>query len=416
MSIVLAGRAAWLPLFSNRSFMAIWLSRGLASIGEWVGAQVALMALVYYLTDSAWAVSVLQSIHAVPVLLLAPLVGVLLDRWDRKTTLMLAHLTRGALFFTLAFTNDLPRILLTYLGVNLAMLFFVPGTSAILPGIVGRQQLVAANSLTSTTSNIAMVFGASLGGAIILWAGIPVALAVDGICSVVAGLGIGLAVVPPIRDTAGASISRFAQELVAGARYMARNRLVAAVVAMNALMAMGTGAINTMAIVFASRTLGAGPAEYSMLLTASGLGALTGTLLVVGWSGRARPRQTFNLGFALLAVAVVSISLSRTVPVAAAAYFIAGLGQVGVNIMANVMVQQSSADRYLGRVFGFMQMVRHAASFLAVASAGWFSELVPVEMVLLVIGVVMVGSATLSFRLVHQRPAQSAVTRKASLE
>ncbi len=401
MSMALAGRASWLPLLSNRSFLALWGSRALTGIGEWVGAQVALSALVYLLTDDARMVALLQSIHAVPVLILAPMIGVLVDQWDRKTTLMAAHFVRGILFFTLVFTDDLPRILITYLFVNLAMLFFVPGTSAILPSLVGRRQLIAANSLTQTTSNVAMIFGASLGGAIIYWAGIPVALAVDGTCSMLAAAGIYLIQVRPHPSSGQVTAGRFWRELIAGGRYTLRRPIIGLVVVMTSMMAMGSGVINTMAIVFTRRALGAGATEYSMLLTACGVGALIGSTIVIGWGGQAQPHRTYNLGFALLAAAVIGISLSRAFPLALAGYFLAGLGQVGVQIMGNVMVQQLSDDEFLGRVFGLMQMVRHGASFLAVFVAGWFAEIIPVEMVLLITGGLMLASAASSFALLR---------------
>lgn len=423
MALPQRGPEDWLPLLSNRSFMALWLSRALTGAGEWVG-QVALMALVFQLTASSTWVAVLQSIHAVPVLLLAPIVGVLIDHWDRRLTLMIAHLVRGLLFLTLAFAGDLPQILVTYLAVNLAMLFFVPGTSSLLPSLVGRQQLVAANSLTSTTSNVAMIFGASLGGAIIFWFGIPVAIALDGVCSIVAAAGLSLVVAPAMPRPVSVTVGRFWRELVDGARYTTRNGIVAAVVLMTAMMAVGSGAINTLAIVFAGRVLGGGSTEYSAMLTACGIGALFGSLLVIKAGFNIPPHRVFNVGFLVLACAILLISASSYLPAvglfhltavdqgpafalplqlaaAALAYLVAGMGQVAVSIMGNVMVQSATRPQFLGRVFGLMQMVRHATSFLSVALCGWSADHIPVQVVILALGVVSLVSAGLSFKVVR---------------
>jgi hypothetical protein len=145
---------------------------------------------------------------------------------------------------------------------------------------------------------------------------------------------------------------------------------------------------------------------------------------VIGGGNKFAPTRVFNAGLSLLAVAILAISFSSYLPstdlsmmifgagadwlalrtnlaAAGLAYLLAGAGQVAVSIMGNVMVQDATHNRYLGRVFGLMQMVRHAASFLAVALCGWGSDHIPVQTVILILAIITIASAAISLRFVR---------------
>src|SRR5262249_4662002 len=136
---------AVLPLRNQPTYRRLWTARTVSQWGDTVNV-VALALLVFKLTGSGLGVSGVVAAAIAPVLLLAPVAGVVVDRLPRVTVMVAADLARMALALVLvAAHGHLFVVYAVAFGMSAATVFFNPAASATLPSIVGEDELVAAN-------------------------------------------------------------------------------------------------------------------------------------------------------------------------------------------------------------------------------------------------------------------------------
>lgn len=145
----------------------MWAARTISQWGD-VAASVALALLVFQLTGSGLGVSALVAAEILPVLLLAPLAGLVVDRLPRRTVMVAADLTRAMLAGALPLVaDDVRAVYAMAAGMSAASVFFNPAAGAVLPDLVRRNQLVAANSGIWTTAVLSQIVLAPITGLVI---------------------------------------------------------------------------------------------------------------------------------------------------------------------------------------------------------------------------------------------------------
>ncbi|MEU4746252.1 MFS transporter, partial [Actinosynnema sp. NPDC023658] len=144
------------------AFRRLWIAGFVSEIGDWV-LLVALPVYVYQRTGSTAATATTFVVALLPSLALSPLAGVLADRWDRRRLMLVVSLAQAVTLLPLL-TGDLVLVnVVTAVQAGLAALF-EPAKNALLPTLVPREQVPAANGLVGLNGNLARLVGASLGG------------------------------------------------------------------------------------------------------------------------------------------------------------------------------------------------------------------------------------------------------------
>jgi MFS family permease len=366
-----------------------------SNAGDWVN-YVALTALVWELTGSAWMVALLRACHAVPLLLLGPFSGVFVDRWNRKITLVAADLLRAGLVLLFPLVHDVGAILLITLAFNVVSTFFSPAKNALIPQIVGRDRLLAANSLSSTTQNMAMVIGPALGGAILAFGGTPAAFYFDSFTFLFSAVAIVSMATPGASPRELGQAANAWQELREGLRFASSHAPVRAALLLEMAMMMGWGSINVLAVVIAEKLLGGGSTEYGLLLTSIGVGSLAGALLAGGIGGRLGLRRFFPLGFLVTGLAITDLAGSKTLMAASAGYLFAGVGRMAVEVAATTIYQKAVPDRLRGRVFSLRHMATHTVILIANQLAGFFTDAASLAPILAAAAAVQLACGLLS--------------------
>jgi DHA3 family macrolide efflux protein-like MFS transporter len=132
------GRVAYGRLFRNRNFVALWLGQTVSFIGDYF-YFLAIPIMVEKLTGSALAVGLSVIASTLPTLLLGPIAGVFVDRWDRKRTMIVADVLRGLLVLACLLVKTPDQVWVYYIvGFLMACVsrFFFPAQNAVLPLIV----------------------------------------------------------------------------------------------------------------------------------------------------------------------------------------------------------------------------------------------------------------------------------------
>jgi MFS family permease len=204
-----AGTAIYGRILHNRSFVALWLGQTVSFIGDYF-YWLAIPIMVEKLTGSALQVGLSVIASALPMLLLGPVAGVFVDRWDRRRTMMIADIVRGLLVLVCLVVMT-PEQVWIYYAIAFLMScvsrFFFPAQNALLPLIVpDKADLLAANGLMQIVQTAGFLIGPALAGfSIGVW-GEQVAFVADSVTFFVSAAAILTMTVP--RTTAGRQAMR----------------------------------------------------------------------------------------------------------------------------------------------------------------------------------------------------------------
>ena len=150
----------------NRNYRYTWIGQVVSEAGDHFN-NIAVFSLAVATTRSGLVVSGVMLARAIPAIMVGPLAGVVLDRFDRKRVMIASDLVRAVVALAFILTRAPHDTWLLYLLSALLMLaspFFTSGRASILPAIATDEELHTANSLTQTTQWTTLAIGAFLGG------------------------------------------------------------------------------------------------------------------------------------------------------------------------------------------------------------------------------------------------------------
>ena len=158
-----------LAVLRQRNFALLWSGALISDLGSGM-LYVALPFYVFFHTGSTLATGGMVVAEIVPSLLLGSITGVLVDRWDRRLTMIVCDLLRAALILLLLVAPPADNLWLLYVvaaGESVVSLFFGQADAAMLPSVVARSNLVQANALSQLSGNIIRLSAPALGAAVL---------------------------------------------------------------------------------------------------------------------------------------------------------------------------------------------------------------------------------------------------------
>jgi MFS family permease len=208
----------------NRNYRNLWFGQIVSLLGDWFNL-IASATLIASLTQSGVAVGSLFLVRMLAPFLVSPIAGVVADRYDRKTILILADIGRAATAFCFLLVREPGQVWLLYAltAVQLGLSgFFFPTRNAILPDIVSRRELGAANALSAATWSVMLSLGAALGGIVSGTWGIYPAFAIDGLTFLVSAVFIARVRTSVARalDASSKTLRAAFQQYLEGVRFL----------------------------------------------------------------------------------------------------------------------------------------------------------------------------------------------------
>jgi predicted MFS family arabinose efflux permease len=377
------GPAALLALIrSNRNFRFLWFGQIVSQLGDWFNV-VALYALLFELTGSATAVAGMMVMQLLPVALVGPVSGVVVDRFDRRRIMIAADLLRGAAVLGLLLVRSPDSVWLAYVFTGIMVScsgFFEPARSATVPSIVPREQLVAANAISTGTWSAMLAIGASLGGGVTVLLGRDAAFVINSLSFFASALFLFRMRVPARDPHARAALGL--RGVADGLNYMRLHGEVARVALIKGGWAIVGGAL-LLLTVFGDRIFRIGQssdAGIGVLFAARGIGALTGSLVVSVIA--ARQGNLVRLvapSYVIAGACYAALAIVPTIWFAAAVVIAAHTFGSILWVSSNVLLQMKVPDEFRGRVFSAeliaMALVQSGVAYLTAAALGfalWF--------------------------------------------
>ena len=381
-----------------RNYRLFFVGQSISLTGTWI-QRVAQGWLVLDLTGSGTAVGLVTALQFVPLLLLAPLGGVVADRMNKRRLLVLTQglaslsaATLGAVVLTGVVELWMVYILAFILGV--AGSIDNPTRQTFVLEMVGRNQLTNALALNSSLINAARVIGPAIAGALIITVGIGWCFVINAISYVAVIAALYLMRADEL-DSAPVQPRRPGQ-LREGFRYVRSTPAVLTPILMMAVA--GTFAYEYQVVLpLLARFTFAGDAQtYATMTSAMGVGAVAGGLYTA--SRQTRPAVALGRIAALLGTIQIVSALAPNLVVSLVT--LVALGAVGVSFIAlgNSTIQLTAAPEMRGRVMGIWAVAFLGTTPFGAPVMGWIGEQVGPRWALGLGGLTVLAVAAFSVR------------------
>lgn len=391
-----------LRLLRSRDFGPLFGGALVSQAGDYV-LLVALPFWIFRLTGSAAATGVMFAAMVLPQLLLSPVAGVFVDRWDRKTTMIASDLLRAGIVAALFTVRSADQVWVVYvlaLAESCASRFFLPARSAVLPLIVPAERLAEANAALGVAEAVARLGGPALGGVLVAVWGPHGAAFVDACSYLASAAAIALVRVPrSLRmddDGHTATVAGVWRDLREGAAVVLRRPVLRGVFAVVGVFMLSEGIIEVLLVVMVSRIWGGDAADLGIILSAQGIGAIVGGVCISGLAGRIGLRPVMVLGGVCCGLLLLVIVNQPSMWVATALIAPAGLFVVGLFVGAETLVQTGSDDHNRGRVRALLTTVTAASTLISMGLAGALADTLGVTSLLDLAGAAMILSGLLA--------------------
>jgi MFS family permease len=395
---VLGAVADSFSVLRNRNFRVYLGGQAVSLVGTWL-QTTAQGWVVWRLTGSTVDLGVTTMLVTLPLLLLAPWTGSLADRYNRRKLLMGTQLAAMTLAFVLAFLvlTGAVRLWHVYtLGLLLGIVtaLDMPTQQAFVGDLAGTGEVRKAVNVNGMIAPASRLVGPALAGIVIGLFGAGIAFLLNGISfmAVVASLAmVRQAGTAPARRASGNALRGFGEAL----RFIrSQPRLACLIVIVMLVTFFGTPIVVNILPAVATRVLGGDASTLGALMSASGAGALVGTVLFAPWA------RTFNRTGIMLVVAAIASALSFMALGAShvqvfsmAALFIAGSIAPSMFVTVVGLLQFNSPLEMRARIMSLFTMVSYGLQPIAALWIGWSADHFGIEQAILVNASLMLAGA-----------------------
>jgi MFS family permease len=340
----------------HRNYRLFFGGQGVSLIGTWV-TRIATSWLVYRLTGSALLLGVTGFAGQIPMLVLTPFAGVLVDRWSRHRMLVVTQIFSALQSLALAILALTGRITVAEVialqvvqGVINA--FDTPARQAFVVEMVDdRADLANAIALNSSMFNATRIIGPTVGGLIIAAVGEGWCFMIDAISYIAVILSLLAMRLPPRAATRTGT--RMVDELRSGVQYVFGFTPVRALLINVALVGTLGMPYAVLMPVFASKILHGGAHTLGLLMTASGLGALMGTIYLAARHTVIGLGKVIIWATVIASIGLIAFAYSHVVWLSMLALPLVGAGMMLQSSGANTILQTVVDEELRGRVMAF---------------------------------------------------------------
>jgi MFS family permease len=398
----------------HRNFQLFFAGQLISLIGTWM-QSVAQSWLVYRLSGSPALLGLASFAGQIPIFILSPVAGYAADRLNRHRVVIATQTASMILALVLAFLTLSGLVQIWHVFVLSALLgvvnaFDIPARQSFLVEMVGRGDLMNAIALNSSMFNGARIVGPAIAGILVAKIGEGWCFFANGVSYIAVLAGLFAMRVDPFRP---APKSMGAIETIReGFSYVNRTLPIRAIVQLIAVISFAGMPYTVLMPIFADRVLHAGAQGLGILMGATGVGALTGALLLASRTSLAGFTIWIATAAAAFAVSLIWFAMSTNMAVSCVAVLCAGFGvmvQIGAS---NTLIQSMVPDHLRGRAMSVYSMMYLGVGPLGAAVAGFAADAYGIRFTTIAGAVIcLVASGLFALRIPAIRPIAKQLVR-----
>jgi MFS family permease len=379
----------------HRNFQLFFGGQLISLIGTWM-QNVAQSWLVYKKTGSPFLLGAVGFSSQIPIFLLSPLGGALVDRRNRHRVVIATQTTSMFLAFILATITLLGVVQVWHIFLLASLLGFVnafdiPGRQAFLVEMVGKEDLMNAIALNSSMFNGARIVGPAVAGILVASIGEGWCFFANAVSYIAVIVGLLMMNVPPRlphpRETSALS------DIREGFEWVWTTKAIRALLLLVGLVSLVGMPYAVLMPIFADQILHSGARGLGILMGFSGAGALIGALTLAAKSGLRGLGTWVAACSACFGVFLALFAYSRMFWVSAALLIPVGLFMMVQMASTNTLIQSMVPDRLRGRVMSVYSMMMMGMAPLGALLAGAISERLGAPLTVAIGGLCSIGGS-----------------------
>lgn len=404
-------------LLHNRAYMSLMASQLISNLGDWLHLLALLMMVGLKWNATPWQITMIMLCSMLPMLVGGPLAGMLADRVERKKLMIIADVVRIFIVFGLVFVTDIWQVYVLIVAKSIFDIMFSPAKNGKIKEVVPKEHLEKAVSYSAIIEQGSKIVGPALGGMLTAAFGVSVCFMVDSASFLFSAL---LLLLVPGKITAAhteakeesstkSAESGFLRELGAGIREIIGIPLVAYSTLMLAMTLLVLQIADSQAVVLFREIPNLPEDLLGWCIALSGVG----TLLAAGLNGLSSklsisPLLKMGAGGMLLGIvfaiagafAIFGTFNQFGIIVMLVLFVLAGLGAGMAFIPFQVMLQQSTPEALIGRVFGTVTSVTSTAALIGPVVGGYLVTTFGPQIAFIISGslVALIGCVLLGFK------------------
>ncbi len=358
-------------IWGARDFRSVVVANSLSAFGDEL-ALIALTLRVADITHSAFPVSIVLLAGVLPIALLSPVSGLIVDRFETRRVLLVASLAQAAFAAAIATTMSVPVIVALAFLIGACASVADPATFALVPVIVGEERTTRANGTMATGRYIGGLLGPVAAGVLAQQTSTGWALVIDAVTFLAVAATAWLLQVrrwpstTPHPEDALRGVARF----TTGFGAIRRDALLKLAVTVVAATIVFGAMDNVAEVFFARRVLDAGDLGYGVLATAWLVGMAFGASLLGGRLPPGRLTPSLLVSAIVGGIAVASAAIAQNYPFAILMFLVAGTANGVGNVAVRSLLHLRTHEHMRGRVFSAYSGLAYAMQLAATAAGG----------------------------------------------
>lgn len=361
-------------LFKNKSFTKLWSASFLSMLGDYV-FSISLYIWVYNSTGSVVALSSSIFFQFLPRLIMSPIAGIVVDRFDRKKILIFSDLLRAFILSGLFFMQTADKIILVYLIIllNAAITMIArPAKSAIVPLVIEKELLIKYNSFKELTESIILILGPAIGG-ILAITGFDFVITVDIISFIISAILIATITLSKSVQNQEKIKSKtfcYSKEVNYVSNLFKNNRVFTGIATVTIFVSLAQGGINVLFLPFLLEVVKASEVQFGIVLAFQGVGSVIGSLVAGVFTNYSKANWIIGGGVLFSGIALLVYTTFPVLNVVLLVALLEGISIMGVFIFIPSLVQTYFQEENLGKVFGFLDSFESGSLLISMGVSG----------------------------------------------
>lgn len=369
-------------LRQNSNFRNLWLGQVISLLGDWFNL-IASASIIATLTQSGAAIGGLFVVRMLAPFLMSPFAGVAADRYNRKCLLITTDILRGIIVLGFLFVRRPEDVWLVYVLSALQMGisgFFFPTRNAILPDITVKEELGAANAISSATWSVMLALGAALGGLASGILGPYPAFVIDALTFFLSAIIIYQIRYKHESSVTDKTVSAAFIQYVEGIAYLRKHIdifFITLIKAFNALFVAGAFQVVQVAIAEQHFVIGEGGGiSLGLMYMSVGIGTGLGPIVARYFTGDrdSALRRAIMVSFLISASGLALASTLMNFPLVLVGTFLRGIGAGLAWVFSTQLLLQLVPDLVRGRVFSTEFMLWTLMNAVSAGISGWMLD------------------------------------------
>jgi MFS family permease len=386
-------------LRNHPEFFKLWIGQSISNFGSAITTLALPLIAVVLLKATPLQMGVLGALAFLPHLLFGLPAGVWVDRWPRRPIMILADFGQALLLGSIPALALLGALrieilyLVAFLKGILALLADVAATSYV-PSLIGRTDLMQANSVSALSQSTASMVGPVLAGSLLQLFSAPLVIALDSVSFLLSAFCARLIQSDEPVAVQDRGKRRFRIEMAEGLRFVMADPTLRALIGPASVGALAGAIQQTVLILFLVREIGLTPSWLGVIFSTNGIAAILGALLVGRLTERLGSGSALMVGQLIWAIAALLLPfvggpLLVAVPVLLTSQALSGIGALVVRVNQLTVRQALVPNRFLGRMNAIRRFLVFGVIPLGSLLGGLFGQTVGLRGALLIGGLGM---------------------------